>query len=115
MKNKLIFNLVIIFLVIAAISLIYAYTVSLQSTTSSSQKLISSLKEFNSMTTYENVKSVLGEPSQISGLTREWTVGGGKVKIVFQQTSATSPQKVMRVEYIDASGEKVYSYKLLKD
>jgi hypothetical protein len=95
------------------------------SSSSSDDKLISTLKTFNGTTTYEQVEKSLSQPTRTYATkkttdrkyvqTMEWKLDDGNVRIVFMSKTSSSPQRVTRVEYVNARGETAYSYKLLKD
>jgi len=115
---------IIVVILIPALYAFYARSTPSQSG-AEEQKLIADLKEFNGMTTYFDVQSVLGDPGMVSAKKKisdgtlsqvmEWSLDAGKVKIVFRQKSSTAPQKVVRVEYTNRMGEEAYLYKLLTD
>jgi len=86
---------------------------------------MSALKKINSLTPYEEVVKMLGEPQIIhneirskSGemiQTKEWDKDKGRIEIVFVKKNATSRPYVRQIKYINVNGEIEYSYKLLYD
>lgn len=117
---------IVLILSLFSLSIIFLYgCTSPGGGTAGGQDIMSALKKINSLTPYEEVVKMLGEPQIIhneirskSGemiQTKEWDKDKGRIEIVFVKKNATSRPYVRQIKYINVNGEIEYSYKLLYD